>query len=298
MDGKRFQALRVRDWGDHYEISQTRRVAKRMRWVPVPTKHDGRGFRRLIRSENGPALFGAFVLAVEVAAKCPRRGVLADFEGPIDPDDLEAKTGCPAEIFERMIRKCLSEKIRWLETVEVSADANAKEMEVFEGKSDVSPTWLGVRSDASAQYRTLQDTTLQEKSDHLETSLTENHQERFLVSQLASRVAGEAKKLFSLAKYKKSDGRIFWQAAYGVASGALSQGVAYSAANAAGECATKNPPAYFRACLIDSIGVKGLQQIACAANAVLPANVDGPPDNFYSPASRGLADQWDAKERD
>ena len=51
---------RVRDWGVHFENTRSRDY-KKLDWVPIPNKHDGKGYRRLIALENGPALFAAWV---------------------------------------------------------------------------------------------------------------------------------------------------------------------------------------------------------------------------------------------
>jgi hypothetical protein len=71
---------RIRDWKQHFEsYEQSRLKAKDgMRWVTITTKHDGKTFRRLSKIENGIAIYGAWVLIVAVAGKCPVRGVLAD----------------------------------------------------------------------------------------------------------------------------------------------------------------------------------------------------------------------------
>ena len=84
---------RVRDWDQHFENSRSRDY-KKLDWVPLPNKHDGKGYRRLIALENGPALFAAWVLIVQVASKCPQRGVLADEDGPLlfeRDSDVEGK---------------------------------------------------------------------------------------------------------------------------------------------------------------------------------------------------------------
>lgn len=104
----------VRDWELHFEKAQTRKC-ETMRWIPVPNKHDGKSYRRLMRHANGPALYGAWILILEVASKCPlQRGVLADENGPLDADDLEDKTDCAAAVFREAFDVLVSDKIGWL----------------------------------------------------------------------------------------------------------------------------------------------------------------------------------------
>ncbi len=112
---------RVRDWGVHFENSRSRDY-KKLDWVPIPNKHDGKGYRRLIALENGPALFAAWVLIVQVASKCPQRGVLADEDGALTAEDLAMKTGCPAEVFAQAFDMLCHPKIGWLEVEQLAAD--------------------------------------------------------------------------------------------------------------------------------------------------------------------------------
>ena len=101
---------RIKDWDTLFETSETRKLV-RLNWVPIPNKHDGKGYRRLIRS--GALNYAAWVLLLQVASKCPQRGVLADQDGPLTPDDLFIKTDCPASCFTAAIPKLL--EIGWLE---------------------------------------------------------------------------------------------------------------------------------------------------------------------------------------
>lgn len=105
----------IRDWNDHFENSQSRKCS-RTSWIPVPNKHDGKGYRRLIQKPNGAALYAAWVLMLQVASKCPTRGVLADDDGPLDADDLSAKTGCPAELFAEAFEFLSTDRVKWLVT--------------------------------------------------------------------------------------------------------------------------------------------------------------------------------------
>jgi hypothetical protein len=107
----------IHHWDALYETYESKRLARGCSWVAVPNKHDGRGYRRLLREKDGVALFGAWVLMVEVASKCPVRGVLADLDGPLDSLDLEDKTGGPSKIFDRMVELVTGERIAWARQV-------------------------------------------------------------------------------------------------------------------------------------------------------------------------------------
>ena len=111
----------IRNWNDLFETAQSRKIKGPLPWVAIPTKHDGLGFRRIVSMENGSAIYAAWILMVQVAAKCPVRGVLADENGPFDFHDLAAKTGFTPALFEQAITPLASNKIGWI-VVERSQD--------------------------------------------------------------------------------------------------------------------------------------------------------------------------------
>ncbi len=112
----------IRDWDANFEVSQSRNVKGPHAWVAIPTKHDGKGFRRIMARDDGPVVYGAWILIVQIAAKCPKRGVLADSDGPITPADMAIKTGCPESIFSTSLNVLCSKEIGWMQTREVVAD--------------------------------------------------------------------------------------------------------------------------------------------------------------------------------
>lgn len=108
----------IRDWERCYTVSQNRKndPDKPLPWVAMRTKHDGKGYRRVMRQPDAMALLGAWMLIVEVAAKCPTHGVLSDSDGPLTAIDLADKTGGDEETFERALQVFSSKGIEWLTT--------------------------------------------------------------------------------------------------------------------------------------------------------------------------------------
>lgn len=131
---------RIRNWGEHFEKAQTR-ACKVVSWVPFPNKHDGKGYRRIMRLKDGAAIYGAWVLIVQVASKCKVRGVLADDDGPLSAKDISDKTGLPEKLVENALKALCSKEIGWVE--HVSADS----------------TLIARRNALQLQDRTGQDTT-------------------------------------------------------------------------------------------------------------------------------------------
>lgn len=106
----------VRDWERCYTVSQNRKndPTKPLPWVAMRTKHDGKGYRRVMRQPDAMALMGAWMLIVEVAAKCPTHGVLSDGDGPLTAIDLADKTGGDEATFDRALQVFSSKGIEWL----------------------------------------------------------------------------------------------------------------------------------------------------------------------------------------
>jgi hypothetical protein len=105
----------IREWKKHYECAQSKKVAGPLSWFPMPTKHDGLSYRRIMARTDGPVVYAAWVLILAVAAKClPTRGRLCDASGPYSAADLELKTGCPAAIFETALNVLSSKEIGWI----------------------------------------------------------------------------------------------------------------------------------------------------------------------------------------
>ncbi len=109
-------AYRIKNWDENFEIAQSR-VYKRLSWVAIPNKHDGKSFRRIAKHPKADSIFAAWVLIVQVASKQKRRGLLMDEEGPLTPEDLSDQTGFPEEIFKLAFSVLSESRIGWLEKV-------------------------------------------------------------------------------------------------------------------------------------------------------------------------------------
>ena len=48
----------IREWDKNFEVSQSRRD-KPHDWVSIPTKHDGKSYRRIMLREDGPLIYCA-----------------------------------------------------------------------------------------------------------------------------------------------------------------------------------------------------------------------------------------------
>ena len=107
---------RIKNWDEHFEVAQGR-VCSTLKWVAIPNKHDGKGYRRLMRHPRAADLFAAWVLIVQVASKQQKRGLLVDLDGPLTAEDLQDCTGLRQELFELAFEELTKPRIGWLEKV-------------------------------------------------------------------------------------------------------------------------------------------------------------------------------------
>lgn len=157
---------RIRGWDEHYETYESRRLKRALPWVAMSTKHDGKSFRRVMRLDPSGALYGAWCLIVQVAAKCPKRGTLADADGPLSALDIADKTDLSVETAGRALAAFSSEKIHWLEIVDggESAGICGQSDESAGIPADALPTCVDARlQDTTEPDRTEPDITQQDK---------------------------------------------------------------------------------------------------------------------------------------
>lgn len=126
---------RIANWAKHFENNRSKAV-ENTRWVPMPNRHDGENFTRIMRSKHGATVYAAWVLMVQVASKCEPRGTLAKTSGtPHDPVSLSLKTGAPESWFVTAL-EFIERETDWLVVEEVASGRQA----------DVSATSGGCQS--------------------------------------------------------------------------------------------------------------------------------------------------------
>jgi len=120
---------RIRDWAKHFENNRTKEIV-RMTWVPVPNKHDGEGYQRIMREPDGIVIYGCWHLILQVASKCLRqRGTLLRDDGtPMTAECISLKTGWRkvADI-QRALDFLSSPQVAWLEALMTQGAAAPQE---------------------------------------------------------------------------------------------------------------------------------------------------------------------------
>jgi hypothetical protein len=118
MTAKTPKLYQVVGWRENFEGAKSKDY-KNKSTCQMPTKH-GLGYKRLVRSKDGAALFGAWCAMIQVLSRHanPRQGYCTDtgqIQGrPYAPEDLEMLTDIPAKHFSDMLQRVAQEDIAWV----------------------------------------------------------------------------------------------------------------------------------------------------------------------------------------
>lgn len=118
---------RIKNWQDIYEVNRTREL-KTVKWIPLPVKLSGDGYCMLMEDEkgnrrkDGPAMFGAFVSIIELAACCEPRGCLIRSTGePHTFDSIGRICRISPPLIEQTILFCV-QITKWIEIIELNTN--------------------------------------------------------------------------------------------------------------------------------------------------------------------------------
>lgn len=110
-------AYRIKDWG-RYMPADARKCTV-MQWVAVPINHDGMGYIEIMARPDGVRIVGGWLLILQVAARCPERGLLVSDGGRIlRAREIALKTRAQEQDISAALSACLEQG--WIEEVEVS----------------------------------------------------------------------------------------------------------------------------------------------------------------------------------
>jgi hypothetical protein len=130
----------IKDWGTIYETAETRKL-ENLRWVPVPNKHDGLGFRRVAGQKNAAELFCAWNLIIQIASKGRKsdRGQLIRDGKPLSAADMALMTGFSKSMFEKALAFFSDPSQGWL----ILAD-NPERAGESAGEAGINPERAGL----------------------------------------------------------------------------------------------------------------------------------------------------------
>ena len=110
---------KVAKWSETYETADSRKH-KRLSWVSVPIAFYSNGYATMVEEfgDEAPAIYGAWIALVLIAAECSNRGVLCSSKGiPMTSNRMAMRSQFPASVFEKLIAWAESELVGWLERV-------------------------------------------------------------------------------------------------------------------------------------------------------------------------------------
>ena len=103
----------IKDWDKTFENYRSRELDS-VRYVTLRTTQDSEAFGVLMRTKEGSAAFGVFIALVQIAAKCPVRGVLEDEKGAWDAKRYSIRFGLPLKAAEAAFDLLSKNPIGWL----------------------------------------------------------------------------------------------------------------------------------------------------------------------------------------
>ncbi len=139
------KVLSVKDWEDNFENSATRKL-KSLQWVPISNDLSSSGLIDILDDEkNGAEVVGIWLLLVEFASKCHRRGTFLDKNGkPYSVDKIAKTIRTPLKKVQAALKR-LSE-IGWIEFKEHGDSADA--LGEFSNEPGENADMLGENADA------------------------------------------------------------------------------------------------------------------------------------------------------
>lgn len=132
--------FKVKDWSERFESAKSREYNHRSQSY-TPNKH-GLGYRRILASEHGEAVFGCWMATCQVLSRQekPRQGYLTDTgrpDGvPYGPDDISLVTGYSVKTCAKMLEICSSHGVGWLDVVQVADTVRIPQSTAKDAQSD------------------------------------------------------------------------------------------------------------------------------------------------------------------
>lgn len=158
---------KIKNWDRVFETSESRKL-KSLNWVALPNRWDGLGFSRVRKHKHAIDILAGWMIIVQIASKCPVRGLLIKDNIPLSAGDMGDLAGLPGSLFERALN-VLSDPdqgISWIEKIKEEKDEpNLPNMGVSAGTSGESPDASGFAPRVPVLHNiTVQDITKQDNT--------------------------------------------------------------------------------------------------------------------------------------
>ena len=108
---------RIREWQRIFENNRSKEL-KHPTWVAIPNRHDGTGYRTVAALPDGAAVYGVWMILVQIASRCVPHGTLIRDGGDSHtPESLAIRSGFSADLIRRCLEVVCQPEIGWMEKI-------------------------------------------------------------------------------------------------------------------------------------------------------------------------------------
>ncbi len=108
------QALLIKNWQIYFENGQTRRI-KNLTYSLSPVDYSSMTRKALLRKgAAGYQALAVFSELIDMATRCPQRGLLVESTGAITPEQIAARTGMPLEDVVQSLELLARKEVAWI----------------------------------------------------------------------------------------------------------------------------------------------------------------------------------------
>ena len=110
-------AYAIKRWSSRFENAQSRRT-KDLNHSLTPHELNSTHLETLMSKEGGPVALAVWHILIQLATRCPQRGLLVDEDGPLTDKTIAKACHLPEEEVSKALSLLMSESIGWLDIVE------------------------------------------------------------------------------------------------------------------------------------------------------------------------------------
>lgn len=110
-------AYAIKRWSSRFENAQSRRT-KDLNHSLTPHELNSAHLEYLMSEEGGPMALAVWHILIQMATRCPQRGLLVNEDGPLTDKDIAKACHLPEQQISRALSLLMSESIGWLDVVE------------------------------------------------------------------------------------------------------------------------------------------------------------------------------------
>lgn len=214
---------KIKNWENLFETAETRK-RKYLHWLPVPNKHDGLGFKKMLKEKDKERLFCYWNLILQIASKTTpecRRGYLERDGIPLSAEDMADIAGFAADGFKRALEFFSSNGNTWLDiTYKESAEGAAESANIAASSAveqnrteQKEGTEQNIYDDVVAYWNSKQELPkIIKLSDERKKHLRQRLKDKWWIENWRNAIDRICNSDFCLGKIPRNDGKRAWNA--------------------------------------------------------------------------------------